>query len=123
MIAPLGKNKSMDEKYLLLSGWQFYDVTSPRVFWATHCYQMLWFVYGCCLVVAHESMFAGLALHICAQAILIKYRLKNLVKLKEKEQHKQLTMIVRQHIAIYRQEKQDISCYFVFLIVSNEKRK
>lgn len=92
----------IDEKNLPLPGWQFYDISSVKVFWLTYFYQAAFVANICFATTAHDSVFSGLLLHVCAQASIVKHRLVSLVELKKEMQYKQLALIVNQHISIYR---------------------
>lgn len=104
--------ETMDEKNLPYPGWDFFEITSPQVFWATYFYQVIAGVFGDAFQIAHDSMFCGLTSLTCAQADLIKHRLINLPKLKKEMRYKQLVLIVCQHVATKRYNEKYILIYF-----------
>lgn len=113
LIAPIFTYNVIDESKLPLTGWQFYNITTLKVYWITHLYQSVFLGYSYIIMLAHDVAFYGFMLHLCGQADVIKHRIVSLAKLNKDMQHKQLVLVVKQHISLYRWK-----CYNYYVLLN-----
>lgn len=102
LVAPFLSGYATEEKNLPYPGWQFYDVSNAKRFWITYVCQVIFTSISGMNIICYDGFLTVLTLYICAQANVVKYRLRSLPFLERNMQYKQLVLIVQEHISIYR---------------------
>ncbi|XP_072762547.1 uncharacterized protein [Anoplolepis gracilipes] len=65
--------------------WIPYDYSSPIILWLTSIQELMILICGAIINIATETTVLGFCLQICAQIEILKHRLHNMMKLREKK--------------------------------------